>query len=118
MAGGLIEDPLFRYRVRLSRDDEVLRGEFWVEPGGGGLVEHLHPTIEERFEVLAGEVTIRANRRNHKAGPGDRFTVEAGVRHSFQNTGEGLAHLAVEMEPALKMEQLFEDAAGLARARH
>jgi mannose-6-phosphate isomerase-like protein (cupin superfamily) len=115
VGGQLIEDPVFDYRVRFSRDGEILRGEFWVEPGGGGKVEHFHPPIEERFEVLEGELTYHADRARHTAGPGDRFTVAPGVRHTFQNTGSDVAHLVVEMEPALEMEQLFEDAAALAR---
>jgi quercetin dioxygenase-like cupin family protein len=115
MADRLIEDPVFDYRLRLSRQGDILRGEFWVEPRGGGTVEHFHPPIEERFQVFEGEVTYRAGGRRCKAGPGDRFTVPAGVRHSFKNTGRGVAHLVVEMEPALDMEQLFEDTAALGR---
>jgi len=111
----LIEDPVFRYRVRLSHDGDILRGEFWVEPGGGGRVEHYHPAVEERFDALDGEITYRADGRKHIAGPGTRFKIPAGVRHSFTNTGEGSAHFLVEMEPALQMEQLFKDAAALGR---
>lgn len=115
MCDELIEDPVFRYRVRLSREDELLRGEFWVEPGGGGRVEHYHPSVEERFHVLEGEITYRADGRNHVAGPGSDFTIPAGVRHSFTNTGNGTAHFLVEMEPAMQVEDLFRDAAALGR---
>ena len=66
MCGRLIEDPVFRYRLRLSREGEVLRGEFWVEPGGG-TIERLHPPVEERFEVLDGELTYRADGSEHNA---------------------------------------------------
>src|SRR5438132_11993118 len=115
MGEQLIEDPVFRYRLRLSSEGEILRGEFWVEPGGGGKIEHFHPPIEERFEVLDGRVTYRAGGQKRVAAAGDRFTVHAGVTHAFQNTGDGIARLLVEMEPALEMEQLFRDAAALAR---
>ena len=116
MRDHLIEDPVFRYRLRLSREDEVLRGEFWVQPGGGGTIEHLHPPLEERFEVLEGELSYRADGTDHIAHAGERFTIPPGVRHSFRNSGHGTAHLVVEMEPALQMAQLFEDAAALGRA--
>ena len=66
MCGRLIEDPVFRYRLRLSREGEVLRGELWVEPGGG-TIERLHPPVEERFEVLDGELTYRADGSEHNA---------------------------------------------------
>jgi quercetin dioxygenase-like cupin family protein len=116
MAAELIEDPVFRYRVRFAQEGDVLRGEFWVEPGGGGKIEHHHPTVEERFQVLEGELTYRVNGRRHRAEAGELFTVAAGVRHAFENRGEGVAHLVVEMEPALNMQDLFEDAAALGRA--
>jgi quercetin dioxygenase-like cupin family protein len=114
--GQLIEDPVFRYRIRLSEEADVLRGEFWVDPGGGGAIDHIHPPLEERFEVLGGELTFWVAREERKAGPGDCLTVPAGVRHAFQNTGQDVAHLVVEMEPALNMRGLFEDVAALARA--
>jgi quercetin dioxygenase-like cupin family protein len=113
--GRLIEDPVFGYRLSPSRKGEVLRLEFWVDPGGGGKAEHYHPPLEERFEVLEGELTYRLNGRKHRAGPDDRFTVEPGTRHSFENSGSDVAHVKVEVEPALEMEQLFEDSAALAR---
>jgi quercetin dioxygenase-like cupin family protein len=114
--GGLIEDPVFRYRLRLSREGDVLHAEFWVDPGGGGKAEHYHPPLEERFEVLEGELTYRLNRRKHRAVAGDRFVVEAGTRHSFENSGEGVAHIKVDVVPALQMQQFFEDSVALARA--
>src|SRR5436190_732525 len=112
----LIEDPVFQYRMRLVREGEILRGEFWVEPGGGGRVEHYHPTVEERFEMLDGEITYRADGRKHVAGRGSKFTIPASARHSFANTGSGTAHFLVQMEPALRMAELFEDAAALGQA--
>src|SRR2546421_3627299 len=111
----LIEDRISRYRVRLSSESDVLTGEFWVDPGGGAKAEHYHPTVEERFHVLQGHITYRADGRKHTAGPGTDFTIPAGVAHSFVNTGDRTAHVLVEMEPALEMEHLFRDAAALGR---
>lgn len=112
----LIVDPVFRYRVRLRNEGRVLRGEFWVEPGGGGAIDHAHPTTEERFEVVRGEVTYRVGRSKREAHAGDRFTVPAGARHSFLNTGSDEAHLVVEMEPAADLESMFREVAALAQA--
>lgn len=111
----VIVDPVFGYRLALRHEQGVLRGEFWVDPGGGGKIEHVHPQIEERFDVLEGTITYRADGRRHTAHAGERFTVPSGTRHSFQNTGNTVAHLVVDMEPAERMEQLFRDAAALAR---
>jgi quercetin dioxygenase-like cupin family protein len=109
-----LEDPLFRQRYSFSREGDVLRVEIWTEPGGGVLAEHVHPKLEERYEVLEGEVTFRLEREPRRAGPGERLVVPAGMRHSFENTGEGIAHLVVEAEPALHLRESIEDGVRLA----
>jgi quercetin dioxygenase-like cupin family protein len=103
-----IEDPLFRQRYAFALEDDLLRVEIWTEPGGGVLAEHFHPKLEERYEVLAGEVTFRVDGKPHLAGAGERLVVPAGVRHSFQNTGTGAAHLLVEADPALELRESIE----------
>jgi quercetin dioxygenase-like cupin family protein len=110
-----IDDPLFRQRYAFSRDGEALRVEIWTEPGGGVLAEHIHPKLEERYEVLAGEVTFSVDGTPRRAGPGERLVIPAGVRHSFQNTGKGTAHLLVEADPALQLRESIEGGVELAR---
>ena len=66
--------------------------------------------------MLDGEITYRADGRKHLAGRGSKFTIPAGARHSFANTGSGTAHFLVQMEPALRMAELFQDAAALGQA--
>jgi mannose-6-phosphate isomerase-like protein (cupin superfamily) len=112
----LLDDPLFRQRYRFSRSGDVLRIEIWTEPGGGVLAEHLHPKLEERWGVLEGEVTFRLNRKPRRAGAGERLVVPAGVRHSFQNTGQGIANLVVEAEPALQLRESIEEGIRLAQS--
>jgi quercetin dioxygenase-like cupin family protein len=104
-----LKDPLFRQSYGFSRNGNVLRIEIWTEPGGGVLAEHVHPKLEERYEVLEGEVTVRLDGEPRRAGAGERLVVPAGVRHSFQNTGEGIAHLMVEADPALQLQESIED---------
>jgi quercetin dioxygenase-like cupin family protein len=115
MTSELLDDPLFRQRYAFSQNGNVLRVEIWTEPGGGVLAEHIHPKLEERWEVLDGEVTFRLDRKPRRAGPGERLVVPAGVRHSFQNTGEGIAHLVVEAEPALQLRESIEEGVKLAQ---
>jgi mannose-6-phosphate isomerase-like protein (cupin superfamily) len=115
MNSEFIEDPLFSQRYRFSRDGEVLRIEIRTEPGGGVLADHVHPQLEERYEVLEGEVTFRVDGTPVVAGPGAKVVVAAGARHSFQNTGTDTAHLEVEAEPALRLRESIEDGASLAQ---
>ena len=68
----VIEDPVLSQRYifrRAAAEDgrEVLQVEAWVQPGGGVLIPHIHPRMEERFEVLAGEVTFLVGRRRVRA---------------------------------------------------
>jgi mannose-6-phosphate isomerase-like protein (cupin superfamily) len=111
-----VEDPLFRQQYRFSSDREVLRIDIRTEPGGGVLADHFHPKLEERYEVLEGEVTFQVDGEALVAGPGAKVVVAAGVRHSFQNTGSGSAHLEVEAEPALQLRESIEEGATLMRA--
>lgn len=104
-----------RQRYRFSREGDVLRLQLWADPGAY-VPEHLHPTIEERFHVREGEFTFKVDGRKHRAGPGERLAVAPGHRHSFKNTGEGVAHFEAEIEPALEMQALFEESVALAQA--
>jgi mannose-6-phosphate isomerase-like protein (cupin superfamily) len=116
MQSEFIEDPVFRQRYRFSRAGAALRIEIHTEPGGGVLADHVHPKLEERYEVLKGEVTFRVDGEPVVAGPGAKLVVAAGARHSFQNTGTETAQLAVEAEPALALRESIEGGAALARA--
>ena len=115
MASDLVEDPVRRQRYRFSREGDVLHLDVWADPGGD-VPEHLHPRIEERFEVVEGEVTFRVDGERRRAAPGDRLVAKAGARHAFENTGPRVAHLRVEVEPASRHQEFLEEAAALARA--
>ena len=117
MSSALIDDPFFRQRYGFSREGDVLRIEIWTEPGGGVLAEHVHPKLEERWEVIAGEVVFRVDGTPRPAGPGERLVVPAGVRHSYENTGQGIAHLVVEADPALQLRESIEDGVKLAQTQ-
>jgi quercetin dioxygenase-like cupin family protein len=110
------EDPVLRYRYRFSREGDVLHVEIWADPGGGVTIEHYHPKIEERFRVLEGQVTFKADGDTRVAGPGDEVVVPPGVRHTFRNTGADVAHLTTDAEPALELQEFLERAAALGRA--
>jgi quercetin dioxygenase-like cupin family protein len=110
-----IHDPVRRQRIRFATEGDVLHAEVWAAPGGD-VPPHYHPSQEERFEVLAGEVRFKIGGKRHDAAPGARLVVPAGVRHSFRNTGDIEARLGVEVEPALSLKGFLEEAAALARA--
>jgi Cupin domain len=64
--------------------------------------------------VVKGSMRFRMGRERIVAGPGEVVVVPPGVKHDFANAGDEEALVRVEVRPALKMEQLFETAVGLA----
>jgi quercetin dioxygenase-like cupin family protein len=94
---------------------DVLHAEVWADPGSDVPI-HYHPSQEERWEVLAGNVRFLLDGERIEAGPGTMVVAPAGVKHAFLNTGQSEAHLRVRVEPALRLQGFLEDAAALARA--
>ena len=90
--------------------------ETYVQPNGFVAAAHVHPSQEERFEVLRGSVGFRIGREKLVAGPGKRLTVPAGTPHKFWNAGDEVAHFVCEVRPALQFEALIETMFSLAAA--
>jgi quercetin dioxygenase-like cupin family protein len=91
--------------------------DLYLQPGGHVPAGHVHPQQEERFRVLDGRVRFRLGRRTRVAGPGETLVVPPGTPHWFGNHGQTVAQLRVEVRPALRMEELFENAVERATAR-
>jgi quercetin dioxygenase-like cupin family protein len=115
----LIEDPVLRMRSRFWRtmDDgrEVLHIETWVDHGGG-VTPHIHPSIEERFEVLGGRPEFLADRRWKESAAGETVVVPPGTRHAFRNRGGETAHFVCHATPPSTLQEFLEDTAALSRA--
>jgi quercetin dioxygenase-like cupin family protein len=107
-------DPVMRQRYRFSREGDVLRLELWADPGAR-VPDHLHPAIEERFEILEGELIFKVDGRKQTARPGDRLVAPAGTRHSFANPGPGVGHFVAEIDPGHRMQSFFEESAAMSR---
>ena len=118
--GQELENPASGERITIRRtaaetDGELLAIDLELPAGGrvpGG--QHIHPKQEERFEVVEGTMRFRMGRKSVVAEPGEVVVVPPGQKHDFANAGDEDALVRVEVRPALKMEQLFETAVGLA----
>ena len=120
MSEPTVEDPVLRQRYVFRRvpDDggQVLEVEVWVDPGGG-VLPHIHPTFEERFEVREGRVTFWLGRKRQAAGPGETVVVPPGARHTYRNRADQPAYMVCRASPPVPALQGFlEDAAALSRA--
>jgi mannose-6-phosphate isomerase-like protein (cupin superfamily) len=68
--------------------------------------EHLHPSQDERFEVLDGAVLTVIGGVEHRYETGETFDVPAKTPH--QMTGDGPARVRWQVRPALRTAEFFE----------
>jgi len=115
----LTVDPVLRMRSRFWRTgdpgSEVLHVETWVDPGGG-VTPHIHPAMDERFEVLGGTPQFLSGRSWREAAPGETVHVPPGTRHAFRNRAGEVAHFLCRATPPSTLQEFLEDAAALSRA--
>ena len=118
-AGDSIENPVTGERLVFRQTSAETGGEAvvietYVQPGGFVAAAHVHPSQEERFEILRGSVGFKIGRKKLVAGPGQRIGIPAGTPHKFWNAGDEEAHFVCEVRPALQFEQLIETMFSLA----
>ena len=101
------ETLVFRTTAAETNGESVVV-ETFVTPNGAVAAAHVHPSQEETFEIIAGELEFRLGRKKLVARAGDRVVVPAGTPHRFSNVGEDTAHFVCEVRPALGFEQLIE----------
>ena len=77
--------------------------------------EHVHPEMEERFEVLSGEARIRIAGEERSLGPGEVVAVPPGTPHVAWNPADTDARLRLQFRPALRWEEFVERLFALAR---
>jgi len=96
-----------RIVIRDSRPD-VLEFDVFLQPGAHVPAGHTHPHQSEQFRVIDGTLRFRIGRAEVLAQPGAVLCVPPGTRHWFGNAGHDVAHVRVEVRPALRMEALLE----------
>jgi quercetin dioxygenase-like cupin family protein len=119
-AGQVLANPISGERITFRKtaadtDGKLLVIDLELSPAGHVPGAHVHPLQEERFEIMEGMMKFRKGLRTIRARAGDTVVVTAGTVHRFENAGEGPAHVRVHVQPALRMEDLFETAVALAR---
>jgi uncharacterized RmlC-like cupin family protein len=96
--------------VRTAADTggDLLELELVWPRQGQRAAEHVHPEMEERYEVLSGTAAFRiggSNAAERTAGPGAVVTVSPGTPHLAWNPTEQPVRLRVEFRPALRWEE-------------
>ncbi len=98
----MIENPRTGEQVeRVAETPEVLTMiTTWTRPGHRA-IEHIHPIMEERFEVLEGRAAFRIDGVEIEAAAGSVVVAPPGRRHLAWNPTDEPVRLRIEMRPAL-----------------
>jgi quercetin dioxygenase-like cupin family protein len=102
----VIENPRTGEQVEfLSESPEVLTMlTTWTRPGHRA-AEHVHPRMEERFEVLEGRAAFRIDGVQIEGAPGSVVVAPPGCRHLAWNPTDAPVRLRIEMRPALRWRE-------------
>jgi quercetin dioxygenase-like cupin family protein len=76
----------------------------WTRPGHRA-AEHVHPKMEERFEVLEGRAAFRIDGVEIAASLGSVVVAPPGRRHLAWNPTDAPVRLRIQMRPALRWRE-------------
>lgn len=93
----------------VSSTEEVLELEStWAAGPGKPPPRHYHPKQQERFEVLAGELTVEVGDEPARAlTAGESLSIPEGVAHRMWNVGTEEVRARWVVTPALRTEEMF-----------
>jgi len=91
-----------------------LAADLRVRPGGALVAPHFHPSLTERFRVVAGclEALLDGDRQTLEAGA--EVTIPPRMVHDWWNAGQEEARVLVEVEPGRRFEMMVTTLFGLA----
>lgn len=93
---------------------KLLVSDLRVRPGGAVLGAHLHPTIDERFTVLSGQIGYMLDGKRGVLEAGQSADLPKGIPHDWWNAGDEEARVIVEIRPAARFEEMVITLFGLA----
>lgn len=94
---------------------ERLEYDVFFRPGGLGAQEHVHPSQEERHEIVAGQLGMVVDGSERVLRVGDAVVVPPGTAHALRRRNDDEVHIRVEIRPALRTEEFIEALFGFDR---
>ena len=95
----------------IAHEEGRLEIEASYGPGGAEPPAHLHPSQDERFELLAGAMSTRVEGRDGELRRGDALEIPAGTPHQMWNAGDEVAVLRWTTMPAGRTLDWFRELA-------
>lgn len=77
---------------------------FWPA-GSRRAAEHVHPEMQERWQIIAGRAAFRVDGTERTAGPCELVLAAPGVAHEAWNPTSEPTQVRIQMRPALNWEQ-------------
>ncbi len=78
-----------------------------VGANAGGPPVHVHPSAEQRLEVLEGTLDVFVDGHWRKLGPGEKAVVPPGVAHTLKNDSDRPATILDVHAPPMEFEAFF-----------
>jgi mannose-6-phosphate isomerase-like protein (cupin superfamily) len=110
-----VHDPVHRCSYSFRREGDNVWVDTWLEDGGG-LPEHFHPSLEERWKALDGTARLKLAGVWRDLSPDDGpVLVARNVRHALENRSGREVHLRTEVIPGGRLEEFLVESARAAR---
>jgi mannose-6-phosphate isomerase-like protein (cupin superfamily) len=100
------------WEITRSTEDtagELFQATNWIAPRMPGPPVHVHPTAQESYAVIEGELEVFLDGQWRPVRAGETATVPAGAPHSVRNAGDQPAKIVNVHRPALRFESFFRD---------
>jgi quercetin dioxygenase-like cupin family protein len=112
--GGKVLDlrVVFGVVAHVTTSAEATGGEYvemdiTANPGAKTLV-HIHPEIDETYQVISGKLDVLYDGRWRSLGPGESFLVPRGAVHAFRNASDMPTRFMNRHAPALGFQAFLE----------
>jgi quercetin dioxygenase-like cupin family protein len=100
----------------VEETEDRLVMESTYRAGGAPAPPHLHPSQEERFEVIEGGVRANVEGAEHTLRAGDELLVPAGTMHDFGGLSDEGGSVVWEVRPPLRTWEFFTTLFGALQA--
>jgi quercetin dioxygenase-like cupin family protein len=99
-------DAIYTFKATCENTNGSLTFAEASVPPGGGPPPHIHPTRDEAFFIMNGDIEFLNGQDTFLAGDGSFVFIPRGTRHRFRNVGLHVARLVFLFTPG-GMEGFF-----------